>query len=60
MGRVMLLSSRVGEYRKPGEQLQRITWSTADGSVRQLWESSDDGGATYRAAFDGKYVKRKE
>ncbi len=58
----MVLASAVGEVGKPGDRsVQRITWSTnPDGSVRQLWESSDDGGATYRVAFDGKYVKRKE
>ena len=58
----MVLASAVGEVGKPGDRsVQRITWSTnPDGSVRQLWESSDDGGATYRVAFDGKYVRRKE
>ena len=58
----MVLASAVGEIGKPGDRsVQRITWTTnPDGSVRQLWESSDDGGATYRVAFDGKYVKRKE
>jgi hypothetical protein len=37
--------------------VQRITWSReADGSVRQLWESSSDGGRTWTAAFDGIYT----
>ena len=36
----------------------RITWMpNADGSVRQLWESSSDGGQTWSVAFDGLYVK---
>ena len=36
----------------------RITWTpNADGSVRQLWESSSDGGQTWSVAFDGLYVK---
>jgi hypothetical protein len=40
--------------------IQRITWAPqADGSVRQLWESSKDGGRTWSTAFDGKYVKKK-
>lgn len=58
----MVLASAVGEVGKPGDRsVQRITWSTnPDGSVRQLWEASDGGGATYRVAFDGRYVKRKE
>ena len=44
-----------------GGTSQRITWSPeADGSVRQLWESSSDGGKTWTVAFDGKYVKARE
>jgi hypothetical protein len=40
-----------------GPAVQRITWSReADGSVRQLWESSFDGGRTWTVAFDGRYV----
>ena len=39
--------------------LNRITWQeTAPGEVRQLWETSADGGATWRAVFDGRYRKR--
>jgi hypothetical protein len=38
---------------------QRIAWSPQpDGSVRQLWETSDDAGATWRTVFDGRYVRR--
>jgi hypothetical protein len=41
-----------------GIVVQRITWSKdADQSVRQLWETSMDGGKTWSVAFDGKYVK---
>lgn len=45
---------------KPGAMVtQRITWSVnADASVRQLWESSQDGGKTWVVAFDGKYVRK--
>jgi hypothetical protein len=44
----------------PGSAQQRIAWTPADdGSVRQLWESSTDGGATWKVLFDGKYVRRK-
>jgi len=36
----------------------RITWTpNADGSVRQLWEATDAGGA-WTIAFDGKYTRR--
>jgi hypothetical protein len=40
--------------------LNRITWQeTAPGRVRQLWETSRDGGGTWRVAFDGRYRKRR-
>ncbi|MFW6084212.1 MAG: hypothetical protein ACODAA_03270 [Gemmatimonadota bacterium] len=35
---------------------QRITWTPADdGSVRQFWERSTDGGVTWTTIFDGTY-----
>jgi len=35
---------------------QRITWTPQpDGRVRQLWESSTDGGRNWRVVFDGRY-----
>jgi hypothetical protein len=38
--------------------LHRITWTpNDDGSVRQLWESSLDGGGSWNVLFDGLYVK---
>jgi hypothetical protein len=38
--------------------LNRITWQeTAPGMVRQLWETSADGGVTWRVVFDGRYRK---
>lgn len=40
--------------------LNRITWQqTAPGAVRQLWETSRDGGRTWSVAFDGRYRKRR-
>lgn len=37
----------------------RITWSAnPDGSVRQHWEGSRDGGKTYSTLFDGIYKKK--
>ncbi len=40
-------------------QQERITWTpNADGSVRQLWQQSADGGATWTTAFDGLYRKK--
>ncbi len=41
-----------------GAVLNRITWEpSAPGKVRQLWETSSDGGATWATAFDGRYTK---
>jgi hypothetical protein len=38
---------------------QRITWTAAaDGSVRQLWERSTDGGTAWSVVFDGTYKRR--
>jgi len=48
--------------RQPGamDVLHRITWEKkSDDEVRQLWESSPDGGQTWNVVFDGKYVRRK-
>jgi hypothetical protein len=51
-GRMVLSSS--------AQPVQRITWwPLSDGSVRQLWETSKDGGRTWSTAFDGKYVKKQ-
>lgn len=42
-----------------GEQIDRITWTpNPDGTVRQLWEQSRDGGATWTTAFDGLYRRK--
>jgi hypothetical protein len=39
--------------------LQRITWTpNADGTVRQLWEQSQDGGKSWTVAFDGLYRRK--
>ena len=42
------------------ETRHRITWTpNADGSVRQLWESTDAKGA-WTVAFDGLYKRKTE
>jgi hypothetical protein len=42
-----------------GVDVQRITWSkNADATVRQVWESSTDGGKTWTVAFDGLYARQ--
>ena len=41
-------------------QRERITWTpNADGSVRQLWETSTDDGKRWAVSFDGLYRKAK-
>jgi hypothetical protein len=38
--------------------LQRITWTPQPaGSVRQLWQSSADGGQSWKTEFDGLYER---
>jgi tetratricopeptide (TPR) repeat protein len=37
----------------------RVTWTPhADGSVRQYWEASSDGGKTWSVSFDGNYTRK--
>lgn len=44
-----------------GDIIDRITWTpNADGTVRQFWQISKDGGKSWEAAFDGLYVPEKE
>ena len=60
-GKSMVLS---GAQPHPGRagatQRHRITWTPLpDGAVRQWWQSSDDDGATWTTAFDGRYVRQR-
>jgi hypothetical protein len=50
-----------GRNRRPdGRMLEhRLSFhANPDGSVRQLWQTSADGGATWKESFDGLYRKR--
>ena len=39
--------------------LDRITWhNQQDGTVRQVWDVSEDGGETWNTVFDGLYTRR--
>lgn len=39
--------------------IDRITWTANDdGTVRQVWEKSSDGGAGWTTAFDGLYRRK--
>lgn len=43
-----------------GTVRHRIAWSVLpDDRVRQLWETSRDGGKSWAVTFDGTYVRRK-
>jgi hypothetical protein len=47
--------------RDGGTVHQRVTWfDNPDGTVRQLWEQSKDGGATWEVAFDGLYRRQTD
>ncbi len=59
-GRMVLSGSQKGAA--GGAVDNRITWERIGGNpdrVRQLWESSRDGGKTWTVSFDGIYVRRK-
>lgn len=46
---------------KQGEVLHKIAWTpNDDGTVRQLWEVSRDGGKTWQTSFDGLYKRSKK
>jgi hypothetical protein len=56
----MILSNRNTPYYREGEPVNRISWLPhKDGSVRQHWQVSQDGGGTWRTVFDGNYVKKR-
>ena len=41
-----------------GARRDRITWTRqSDTALRQVWEVSEDGGATWRVDFDGQYAR---
>ncbi|HKE48824.1 MAG TPA: hypothetical protein VKB52_12230 [Rhodanobacteraceae bacterium] len=55
VGKDMVLRST-----RPGARVDRITWTpNGDGTVRQHWESSDDGGKTWKTEFDGRYERTR-
>ena len=58
---VMVLSGKRPAPDGKGQTLHRISWTpAADGSVRQLWEASTDGGGNWAVLFDGHYEHKSE
>ncbi len=58
-GRMILEGKRKGA--KGQTVIDRITWEKLNGDpnrVRQLWQSSEDGGKTWTTAFDGTYLRK--
>lgn len=60
-GTSMVLTGTHAAPGRPGvTSTERITWTPLDGGrVRQLWESSTDGGTTWSSQFDGLYTRTK-
>lgn len=57
-GGSMTLSDRDMPGKPDQNAINEISWTpNADGSVRQHWRVSADGGKTWKTSFDGKYVK---
>lgn len=58
----MRLDGEADDDARPGHRVrQRIEWSPQpDGRVRQHWQVSKDGGATWTTAFDGWYRRVRD
>jgi hypothetical protein len=56
-GAMVMSDSKLAGRQDPS-LVNEITWTkVADGTVRQLWRVTKDGGKTWTTAFDGKYVR---
>jgi hypothetical protein len=54
----MAMSDAMLPGKRDAQQLNEILWTPqADGSVRQHWRASADGGKTWKTSFDGRYVR---
>ncbi len=56
-----MVMSGPGVSRTGAAIINRITWEWQQGDperVRQLWETSADGGKTWQTAFDGLYTRK--
>jgi hypothetical protein len=58
-GTAMVLEGKPTKNRQGQQQIDRITWTpNADGTVRQVWEASVDGGTSWTVTFDGVYRRK--
>jgi hypothetical protein len=54
----MTLSDATVPGRKADAPLNEVRWTPSpDGSVRQVWRATRDGGKTWNIVFDGRYVR---
>jgi hypothetical protein len=57
-GGAMTMSDAALPGKKDAKAVNEITWTPQpDGTVRQHWRVSADGGKTWSTSFDGKYVR---
>jgi hypothetical protein len=55
----MVLSGKSNDPKTHKQRLDRITWTpNADGTLRQLWDQSLDGGRSWTIVFDGIYTRK--
>jgi len=55
----MVLSGQRPADAGSGPTVHRISWTpNEDGTVRQLWEASQDDGGSWSVLFDGLYAKQ--
>lgn len=54
-GRMVLTGEMTGPDGK--RQLDRMSWTPKDSTIRQLWETSEDGGKTWSVIFDVLYSR---
>lgn len=56
----MILRGEIPVRGEPGRKvLHQVSWERhADGHVRQLWQSSADGGSSWTVVFDGTYARK--
>jgi hypothetical protein len=60
VGGKMILRGEIPVRGEPGHKvLHQITWEKhPDGRIRQLWQSSPDGGGSWTIVFDGTYTRK--